>query len=105
MNRKLRRDRNAFLLLIAVTPLALLMALPITTQTAQNGFAGAGRTAPPRAPTFEQVDRNRNGFIEIPEAAALPGLAGQFEPADANQDGRLTKVEYAKALALMSGTP
>ena len=102
MNRKLRRDRNAFLLLLAVTPLALLVALPITTQTVQNGFAGAGRSAPPRTLAFEQVDRNRNGFIEVPEAAALPGLAGQFEQADANQDGRLSKVEYAKALSLMA---
>jgi hypothetical protein len=102
MNRKLRRDRNAFLLLLAVMPLALLMALPITTQTAENGFAGIGRTAPARAPLFEQVDRNRNGFIELPEAAVLPGLGAQFEHVDANQDGRLSKVEYAKALSLMA---
>ena len=104
MNRKLRRDRNAFLLLLAVTPLALMMALPITTHTAQNGFAGAGRSAPPRPPVFEQLDRNRNGFIELPEAAALPGLPARFEQADASQDGRLSKVEYAKALWLL-GTP
>ena len=53
MNRKLRRDRNAFLVFLAVVPIALLIALPLA---AQKGAAyqaakaqqqsGTGATAP-----------------------------------------------------------
>ena len=35
MNRKLRRDRNAFLTFLAAVPLALLAALPIAVQKGQ----------------------------------------------------------------------
>jgi hypothetical protein len=35
MNRKLRRDRNAFLVFLAAVPIALLIALPLATQKGQ----------------------------------------------------------------------
>jgi hypothetical protein len=43
-------------------------------------------------PTFEQMDRNRDGFIDQAEATALPGLAATFQ-------GRIDKVRFARALA------
>ena len=57
MNRKLRRDRNAFLAFLAAVPVALLAALPIAVQKGQAHVAakasqqqsGAGTSAPKRA--------------------------------------------------------
>jgi uncharacterized membrane protein (DUF485 family) len=36
MNRKLRRDRNAFLVFLAVVPLTLLIALPLAVSTGKQ---------------------------------------------------------------------
>jgi len=36
MNRKLRRDRNAFLVFLAAMPVALLVALPVATSTGKQ---------------------------------------------------------------------
>jgi len=54
MNRKLRRDRNAFLVFLAVAPLTLLIALPLAVSTgkqfaiakAQQMQSGTGGTQP-----------------------------------------------------------
>ena len=53
MNRKLRRDRNAFLVFLAAVPLALLAGLPIAVQKGQvyaaakaQQHAASGATAP-----------------------------------------------------------
>ena len=54
MNRKLRRDRNAFLIFLAAVPIALLIALPLAVQSgqiymaakAQQQQSGAGGTTP-----------------------------------------------------------
>ena len=54
MNRKLRRDRNAFLVFLAAVPIALLIALPLAAQKgaeyqaakAQQQQSGTGATAP-----------------------------------------------------------
>jgi EF hand domain-containing protein len=103
MNRNLRRDRNAFLLFLAMVPVLLLAALPMTTAALQRSShlaqAGAGGTAARSYPLFEQLDRNRDGFLSKAEAASLPGLPARFAADDSNGDGRLDKVEYARALA------
>jgi len=65
-----------------------------------SGSSSAAGSAP-RVRTFEELDRNKDGFIEISESAALPGLAATFERADSNRDGRLDKVEFARALAFI----
>jgi hypothetical protein len=53
MNRKLRRDRNAFLVFLAAVPITLLIALPLAVSTGkqyviakaqQNQQSGAGAT-------------------------------------------------------------
>jgi hypothetical protein len=56
MNRKLRRDRNAFLVFLAAVPIALLIALPLAVSTGQQyalakaqqnqRSSGAGATQP-----------------------------------------------------------
>src|SRR3954453_8109347 len=55
MNRKLRRDRNAFLVFLAAVPIALLIALPLAVTKGQQyqvakakqmQSAGSGATRP-----------------------------------------------------------
>jgi hypothetical protein len=100
MNRRLRQERTVFLLFLGAVFVSLMSALPIITATLPTvRYAQAEQH--PSVVTFEQLDRNRDGYIDRAEAAALPGLDRVFERADRRPDGRLDKVEYAKALALL----
>jgi hypothetical protein len=102
MNQRLRQERNVFLLFLAAVFVSLMSALPIVTATLPN-VRYAQRTAAVSVVTFEQLDRNRDGYVDRAEALALPGLDRVFNEADRRPDGRLDKVEYAKALALIDG--
>ena len=80
--------------------LLLMVALPLAT--ARLSLAGfATGEASGGQPTFEQHDRNRDGYVDRREAAALPGLRAVFDAADRHLRGRLDKVDYAKALAII----
>lgn len=46
-------------------------------------------------PSFEDVDTNENGVISEGEAALVPGL--DFDSADQNADGVLSRTEYEEA--------
>lgn len=50
-------------------------------------------------PSFDQVDKNKDGAIEQNEAQAVKGL--DFSKADSNHDGKIDAAEY-KAAALNS---
>ena len=89
-------------MLLAVCVVLLLAGVPLARQVAERHSAAAGRTAP--AKTFEELDRDRDGWLVRSEAVKLAGLAMVFERADANGDARLSKVEYAQALALLEGS-
>jgi hypothetical protein len=78
---------------------AILTAAPLVHAVSQPSMVALQAAFP----TFEQLDRNRDGFVAGIEAAALPGLAAILERADANRDARLDKVEYARALAILDG--
>ncbi|HZE60997.1 MAG TPA: hypothetical protein VE085_10615 [Burkholderiales bacterium] len=100
MNHRLRQERTAFLLFLGAVFISLMSALPVVTAS-----LGAARyVAAPQAAqqlTFEQLDRNRDGYVDRNEAEAQPGLNAVFDNADRHADGRLDKVEYAKALAMI----
>jgi hypothetical protein len=101
MNFRLRQERNAFVfLLVVVTPLVLLTApLPYLSAPATSGFrAERARLDHTEfvAQTFARADRNRDGFIDADEAAAVPGLLPVFAVADLNGDGRIDRVELAR---------
>jgi len=102
MNQRLRQERNVFLLFLAAVFVSLMSALPIVTATLPS-VRYAQTEQPPTVVTFESLDRNRDGYVDRAEALALPGLDRVFNAADRRPDGRLDKVEYAKALALIDG--
>jgi hypothetical protein len=101
MNHRLRQERTVFLLFLGAVFISLMSALPIVTATlASVSYARAPQQAPSQL-TFEQLDRNRDGYVDRNEAVAQPGLDAVFDRADRHPDGRLDKVEYAKALSMI----
>ena len=103
MNFRLRQERNAFVFLLAVaTPLVLLTApLPYLSglMGSKSRHASIERTSfslIDMEQAFVRADRNRDGFIDASEAAALPGLLPVFAVADRNGDGRIDRTELAR---------
>ena len=105
MNHRLRQERTVFLLYRGAVFVSLMSALPIVTASlSAQRYATvqpASLSMAPRELTFEQLDRNRDGYVDRTEAEAQPGLSAVFDRADRHPDGRLDKVEYGKALSLI----
>ena len=113
MNPTLRQQRSVFLLFLGACFVALMAALPIVTaQTQQHlqkknelgrqsAAGGVTAPAPGENPSFEQADRNKDGFIDKSEAGVVPGLSANFERADRNRDGRLDQAEFEKGLQVL----
>lgn len=80
--------KAAFLLYCAVLSAALLAAMPLATLS-----AGARSAA---VPLFAQLDRDKDGFIDLREAQAAPGLVRSFDAMDVDRDGKLDRVEFAR---------
>jgi hypothetical protein len=95
------QGRALFLTYICGSYAAVLMAAPLLGSL---GSASAGASRRP-LPTFEQADRNRDGYVSRFESRAVRGLSESFERSDSNGDGKIDKVEYAKALAVLDANP
>jgi hypothetical protein len=63
-------------------------------------FSALAFAAVPGWPSFEQVDKNKNGSLDSKEASVIKGL--DFKAVDANRDGAISKAEYETAM-LKSG--
>ena len=100
MNHRLRQERTVFLLYLGAVFVSLMSALPIVTASLGTPRYVSVPSAP-RELTFEQLDRNHDGFVDRQEAEAQPGLNAVLDRADRHPDGRLDKVEFAKALSLI----
>jgi hypothetical protein len=51
-------------------------------------------------PSFDKVDKDKNGALDVKEASVIKGL--DFKAVDANRDGAISKAEYDTAM-LKSG--
>lgn len=49
-----------------------------------------------KAPTFESVDVNGDGYISIAEAQESEEVAGVFAELDSDSDGQISAEEYGK---------
>jgi Ca2+-binding EF-hand superfamily protein len=98
-----RQGRALFLTYICGSFAAVLMAAPLLNSLS-SASASAGASRRP-LPTFEQADRNQDGYVSRFESRAVRGLVESFERADRNGDGRIDKVEYARALADLETNP
>jgi EF hand len=125
MKPNLRRERTLFLLFLGASFVALMAALPMVTaqqtqmapkgEEMQKPSAAAGSSAPAspapstsvpapstsETPSFEQADRNKDGFLDKSESGVVPGLSANFERADRNRDGKLDREEFAKGLQIL----
>jgi hypothetical protein len=106
MKQTLRPQRNVFLLFLGAIFIALMTALPLVvaqnTQPAEEKPAPqAQQTYPPDHPSFEQADRNKDGYLDKSEAGVVPGLSANFERADRNKDGKLDREEFQKGLQIL----
>lgn len=62
--------------------------------------AGTGYTPSGPAPDFAQLDANGDGFLDQSEASGYRLLANDFRMADSNRDGKVSKREYERWVAL-----
>jgi hypothetical protein len=104
MNFRLRQERNAFVFLLVVAaplvlltaPLPYLSALTTTHQASSRSERTGLSHAAMLTQTFARADRNRDGFIDADEAAAVPGLLPVFALIDINADGKIDRGELAR---------
>jgi len=97
MKTRRRQGRGLFLTFICGSYAAVLMAAPLIGSV-DSASAGASRRP---LPTFEQADRNQDGFVSRFESRAVRGLSESFERSDSDGSGKIDKVEYARALAIL----
>ena len=76
-----------------------LATLVLGVAFASLALAQDGKQAGPN-PDFVKLDKNKDGFLSKTEAAANKKLAGVFDEADINKDGKLDEDEYLKAVSI-----
>jgi len=59
---------------------------------------GATQQEAVKRPSFEQIDKNKDGTVTMTEAKDS-WLANVFSQVDANKDGSISKSEYDKAVS------
>jgi hypothetical protein len=97
-----RSGRTLFLTFLCAVYIALLAAVPAMHSSGPAARPSASRDAPP---SFHELDRNGDGFLDSREAAAFPGLKSLLERAGMPAHGKIDQVRFARALALLDNNP
>ena len=100
MNSRLRQERNAFVFLVLVVTPVVLLSAPLPYFLSSSSSKALQRTTRDDAASvtqaFVRADRNRDGFLDAQEAAAIPGLLPLLPLLDANGDGRIERGELTR---------
>jgi Ca2+-binding EF-hand superfamily protein len=75
--------------LAAIATLAIGACALVVAMTASRAHA-----ADQGQPTFDALDKDKDGVITASEARAHPAIASRFAEADKNQDGYLSRAEF-----------
>jgi hypothetical protein len=59
------------------------------------GLAGGAHAAQADPPSFDSLDKDRDGKVSLNEAAEHDALFVAFKSLDADKDGALTRAEFA----------
>ena len=68
-----------------------------TTTGSPPSSTQAGTDATKAPMTFDQLDKNHDGYIDKSEAAAVPGLSGVFDKYDKSKTGKLDRAGFDQA--------
>ena len=68
-----------------------------TTTGSPPSSTHAGTDATKAPMTFDQLDKNHDGYIDKSEAAAVPGLSGVFDKYDKSKTGKLDRAGFDQA--------
>jgi len=79
------------------TPVARTAALAACLALAGGAAVAADPSKPAGNAKFEQLDRNRDGFISREETRGIRDYGRAFTEADANKDGKLDAAEFVTA--------
>lgn len=90
---------KSILLILAVSVSGLACAETMERERGAAGTAPADRSVT----TFEEVDRDNSGYVEMEEAVATGLGTADFASFDSNNDGRLTPQEFEAAYASVPG--
>lgn len=110
-DKRLARARGVLLaLLVLGTGLAMAQQAPEANTTAATAGGGAASTQSAGAANaqawtiaqiddaFRMTDSDRNGVISRQEAAIWTGLSRNFDQADTNGDGVISRAEFEQRL-------
>jgi hypothetical protein len=113
----MQKRRVAFAIYVGACCAAILLAPtivgalePALATQPKAGAASVGASAAPRSEpqpaaeavhSFDDCDRNGDGWLDKSEAGGVPGLSANFERADADGDGRLSRQEFDRAMPLL----
>lgn len=87
--------RNPSILATAAAVIAVTLAMPL----AMAPVAAQTAAPAPSEAAFKRADANSDGKLSKDEAARLPAIAAKFDELDRDKDGFLSMAEFAAGYA------
>lgn len=96
---KLELLNKALILAFAISAPSAVLATGMSKSTEGSGktTGGAGSSSSmEKSSSFSTADRDNNGYLDSNEASKVRGL--DFQTADTNKDGHITRTEFEAAM-------